>query len=136
MTRKATTLALIFRILFVVYLLAILYLCFGHFDHLPKVARTILGIETDKVVHFLMFLPFPVLSFLAWGRSTATPWQSLLLSLGLFLAGALIAAATELGQRLTPYRSGDPLDFRADLLALAAGALIVLIIDLSKQFRR
>ena len=49
-------------------------------------------------------------------------------------AGALVAAGTEIGQaRLTTYRSGDPHDFAADLLALGVGSVIVFLLDIRKQ---
>ena len=55
-----------FRVAFYLYLIAIAVLCFGKFSDLPSVSNTILGIPTDKVVHFVMFFPFPILAFLAY----------------------------------------------------------------------
>ena len=61
-------------------------------------------------------------------------WSSLLWTVVSFVAGALVAAGTEIGQaRLTTYRSGDPHDFKADLLALAVGTVIVFLLDIRKQ---
>ena len=137
MIRKSSKTAIVFRILLAVYLAAVLYLCFGHFEHLPKISKTFLGFETDKVVHFLMFLPFPLLAFLAFCKGrTQKPWHSLLMTVALFAIGAIMAVATEIGQSYTAYRSSDPFDLRADLIALAISSIVVLIIDLSKQFRK
>jgi VanZ family protein len=131
MTRRQRIIA---RILFVVYLAAVAWLCFGKFDSMPDVPREFLGIPIDKIVHFAMFFPFPILAFLAFDRFTGKWWVSLLFTLGTFLTGALIAAGTEVGQaRLTSYRSGDPKDYLADLLALGISSLIVLTIDIWKQ---
>lgn len=121
------------RILFVLYLASVLWLCFGQFDSVPDVPRSLWGIPMDKIVHFLMFLPFPILAYYAFDRYSEKFWPSLLWSLVTLAAGIALAAGTEVGQaRLTTYRSGDPLDFRADLLAMAAGTLTVILLNLRK----
>ena len=131
MTRRQLTIA---RILLVLYLVALFWLCFGHFDSMPDVKRYYWGIPTDKIVHFLMFLPFPILAYFAFDRYTEKFWSSVLWTGVAFLAGVLLAAGTEVGQAfLTNYRSGDPNDFRADLLALGISTLLVFILDLRKQ---
>lgn len=120
-----------FRVAFYLYLIAIAVLCFGKFSDLPSVSNTILGIPTDKVVHFVMFFPFPILAFLAYDKFTGTVKSVLIFALVTFLAGCLIAAGTEIGQAyLTEYRSGDPTDFLADFLALLTGSVIATWIDL------
>ncbi|MBO4466649.1 MAG: VanZ family protein [Bacteroidales bacterium] len=120
-----------FRVAFYLYLIAIAVLCFGKFSDLPSVSNTILGIPTDKVVHFVMFFPFPILAFLAYDKFTGTVKSVLIFALVTFLAGCLIAAGTEIGQAyLTEYRSGDPTDFLADFLALLTGSIIATWIDL------
>ena len=124
------------RILFVVYLIAVAWLCFGDFHSLPSVEKSLWGIPTDKIVHFVMFFPFPVLAYFAFDRYAEKFWPSVLWTLVSLMAGALVAAGTEYGQaRLTTWRSGDPNDFKADLMALAASTVIVLILDLWKQHR-
>ena len=47
---------------------------------------------------------------------------------GALAAGALMAVATELGQSLTTYRSGDAWDFAADAAGLGVALVCVLII--------
>ena len=131
-TRQKTR--LFFRILFILYLGTLAYLCFGHFDSMPRVNPYFLGFPIDKVVHFLMFFPFPLLLFAAFDSITTKPWHSLLFTVLTFLVGCLIAGATELGQGMTGYRTADPNDFKADALALAISSILVLIIDLLKQF--
>ena len=86
-----------------------------------------LGFDPDKVVHFLMFFPFPILAWLALGRRPSGPWPALGLTLLLFLIGCALAACTEIVQQFLPWRPADPRDFSADALALALSALIVFI---------
>lgn len=131
MTRRQLTIA---RILFAAYLIAVLWLCFGNFSSARDMPRELWGIPLDKIVHFLMFLPFPVLAFFAFDRFTEKFWASVLWTSVSFLAGCAFAAGTEYVQaRLLPYRTGDFADFKADLLALALSSVIVLILDISKQ---
>ena len=125
------TLKIVFKVAFYLYLAAIAVLCFGKFSSLPSVSNTFLGIPTDKVVHFAMFFPFPILAFLAYDKLTGSVKSALIFAVVTFLAGCLLAAGTEIGQAyLTEYRSGDPTDFLADFLALLSGSIIATGIDL------
>ena len=133
MKRKLKTL---FKILFFLYLAVVLILCFSQFESTPNVPFTILGIPTDKVVHFCMFFPFPILAFLAFDRYTETVSSTLLFSGITLLVGILLAGGTEWGQaHLTDYRSGDPLDLLADGLALVLSTVLVTVWDIVKQYR-
>lgn len=118
---------LVFRILFLLYVAGVLLLCFGKFDSTPSVPLELWGIPTDKLVHFGMFLPFPVLAYMAFGQKYITIKAALLFTGVTFIVGLLLALGTEWGQaHLTEYRSGDPWDFLADAIALATGSLLVL----------
>ena len=128
-------LVILFRILMVVYLICMAVLCFCNFSGLPKIEDKILGFDPDKVVHFLMFLPFPVLAYAATGRQPSAPGKALVWALLLFLVGCAVAAGTEIGQHFLPYRKSDPTDFSADALALAVGALITLVVMHFKGIR-
>ena len=121
---------ILFRILLVLYLVCMGLLCFGYFPGMPQIERRILGLDPDKVVHFLMFLPFPVLAWLASGHLLAGARSAFRLSLLLFLAGCILAAGTEIGQYFLPYRSADPKDLLADGAALALSSLAVFIVML------
>jgi VanZ family protein len=125
-----STKTILARILFVVYLAAIAFLCFMHADRIPDMQKTLFGIPTDKVAHFLMFLPFPILTFLAFDHVTNKVWSAVLFAVLTFAVGAAIAWGTEYIQGMLPYRSRDVTDFRADLLALGISTLGVFITDL------
>ena len=89
---------------------------------------------SDKVVHFCMFFPFPILAFLAFDRYTDSVRSTLLFSGATLLVGFLLAWGTEWGQaHLTDYRSGDPLDLMADGTALVLSTLLVIFLDIRKQ---
>lgn len=125
---------LITRILFFLYLAAVLFLCFGRFENTPDVPWSFLGIPSDKLVHFCMFFPFPILAFLAFDKYTETPRTTFLYSGLTWVLGMLLALGTEWGQaHLTTWRSGDPMDLLADGLSITISTLIVIIWDLSKQ---
>ena len=131
MTRKQLIAA---RILFAVYLVALAILCFGNFNDMPGVQQSFWGIPTDKIAHCLMFLPFPCLAYLAFNRFTAKRPRPILWIFVTFFVGIVLAAGTEIGQaKLTSWRTGDPVDFRADLIGLAAGTLFVIVIHLWKH---
>ena len=125
-----------FRILFFLYVAGVLFLCFGKFENAPSVELNFLGIPTDKLVHFCMFFPFPILAFLAFDQFTETVPQTLTFVGVTLVIGILLALGTEWGQaHLTDYRSGDPWDLVADLSALILSSLIVTIWDIRKQKR-
>lgn len=124
----------VFKILFFVYVAVVLFLCFWHFDSNQSVPTTLLGIPTDKLVHFAMFFPFPILSFLAFDKYTENVRNTLLFSGVTLAVGILLALGTEWGQtHLTDYRNGDPKDLLADTLALLLSSLLVVFWDIRKQ---
>ena len=123
-----------FRILFFLYIAGVLYLCFGRFDNAPSIELNLWGIPTDKLVHFGMFFPFPILAFLAFDPYTETVPQTLLFVGVTFLIGLIVAVGTEWGQAsLTDYRSGDPLDFLADTIGLFLSSVLTTVWDIRKQ---
>ena len=123
-------------ILFLIYLGVVAWCCFGYFEDLPKPKQLILGIPIDKIVHFLMFVPFPFLCYMAFGPGRDRPWKTTLAILLSFLAGCLVAAGTEIGQSFTSHRTADPKDFMADAVALAFASLIALVIILLRNNKK
>lgn len=123
-----------FRILFFLYLVGVLYLCLGRFENTPSVELSLWGIPTDKLVHFGMFFPFPILAFLAFDQFTRTVPQTLLF-VGITLTiGLLVAVGTEWAQAsFTNYRSGEALDFVADAIGLLLSSILITIWDICKQ---
>lgn len=128
---------ILFQVLFFLYVAGVLFLCFGKFDQAPSISWTLFGIPNDKLVHFCMFFPFPILAFLAFDKYTESVRSTLLFSGLTFIAGCLLAMGTEWGQaHLTDYRSGDPYDLLADGIALTLSTLIVIYWDIRKQKKK
>lgn len=123
------------RGIFLLYIAVVLFLCFSHLSGLPEVQNSIFGIPTDKIVHFAMFFPFVTLSYYAVGSKLRSFWEALLMITAIMIVGCIIAAATEIVQGYLPYRSEDPLDFRADCISLGIGSLITLLIDIKRRRR-
>lgn len=110
----------------IVYIAAVAYLCFGKFSSMPNVHSSYFGIPTDKLVHFGMFFPFPILASLSIRQKGRTPWRSVWRTVSIFLIGCTLAAGTELIQGLTTYRTSDPADFMADASALAIASIMAM----------
>lgn len=118
------------RIVFFLYLIAICFLLFATADNLPSISSTIWGLPTDKVAHFLMFFPFPILAFMSSNRVSKKIWHPLLFALVLFALGGAVAAITESIQGLLGYRSAELSDFKVDVLAMGISAVLVMAVDL------
>ena len=108
-----------------VYLAALSYICFASQGGLPTIEDWPFKIPADKVVHFVMFLPWPILAALSvmpgYDRASV---RTVILLLIITIIGCALAGMTELIQGLLPYRSEDIRDFIADSLGLLTGALL------------
>ncbi len=125
--------ALVFRLMLLLYICAVAYLCFGKFDDLPDLADSLWGIPMDKIAHFGMFFPFPILGYFSFDRKKRS-WTEALVALILVSSfGCIFAGLTEIIQGMLPYRSEDMRDFGADCLAICLSSFIVFIIDLIKN---
>ena len=114
-------------VLFLAYVAAVAWLCFGTFKPDPSIPRTIFNIPTDKVVHFLMFLPFPILGTIAFDFRSW--WRAL--SIMTILANLAAFSFEQLQSRITTVRVTDPTDLNANFLGISLGLLIAIIIGLA-----
>ena len=122
--RNILTLALL-----VVYLGMVGWCCFGHFSDLPDIGQdNLFGIPMDKVVHFLMFFPFPIIAIYAFHNSKGRPGRFFVFLAISYFLGMMLAMGTELIQGTTDYRSSDMLDLVADSLGLMTGCVTVTVI--------
>lgn len=116
------------------YLCAVAVLCFANMGKAPA-QGTIWGIPSDKIVHFLLFIPFP---FLAWAwpcsrpRTETVPYIIEKICL-IFLLGLLLGFATEYTQGYLPHRTRERLDYLADFCGITAACLSIVIFKLCRQ---
>ena len=126
----------VFQILTVLYVALVAVLCFANLKSPTDVPRTIFGLESDKVAHFAMFFPFPILAFLSFRTKGMGLGATLGLIVLIFAVGCLLAGATEYIQGLLPYRTKDTFDLKADMLGMIISSLIVFVISCFAHARR
>ncbi len=120
----------IIKILFLVYLTMVMFLCFYRFSSGGMdLGKTFLGIRLDRYIHFLMFLPYPFACWLLLRNSGHFPKLHRLATILTLASGLLFAALTEIAQNyLIEGRQGDLLDFAADSAAILLGTALIAII--------
>lgn len=133
MNSQTTTKALVFRIVLILYIVAVAYLCFSNLNKIPDVPKHLFGLEMDKIVHFCMFFPFPVLGVLSYGHKSNNVWQSLAVIVTICAFGAIFAGITEIIQGMLPRRTEDIRDYKADLLAIIIASFIMFLTDIRNK---
>lgn len=128
--------ARLFKFILVLYVIIVCFLCFGQFSGVEKAPQYFLGIESDKVVHFLMFFPFPILYYLCFKTIARKPKKAVFWALDTLVIGAAFAGATELIQGTIAYRTADWHDFKADILALAIASGITILTNIILLLKR
>lgn len=111
---------------FCLYLTAVALICFLKPSSLPEVdIKTFLGLPIDKCLHFLMFLPYPVLASMVFMRDSNGFFINIVTLVILMMVGTGISYGTELIQAQTGYRSYEIADFYADVIGIATGSVAV-----------
>lgn len=113
-------------ILFLLYIVALLFFSLASFAGIDLgIERTnILGIPIDKCIHFIMFLPY---SFLAYLASTRKNYWRTLFFVG--MSGIVIAFLLELSQGMfTTERVTDIWDLVANVTAILIGTAVLLLL--------
>lgn len=118
---------IIARILLLVYAAMVCMLCFMRLGNGIDMSSEWLGIPKDKITHFFLFFPFPILMYAAFHMHRSKPVRLILFLLLTLVIGAAAGAGIELIQMTTDYRSCDILDFRADCIGLLCGSILVMI---------
>lgn len=128
--------ARLFKFLMVLYVICVCFLCFGSFSGIEKAPKYLFGIESDKIAHFCMFFPFPIIYYLACKSLTRKPMKAVFFALDTLVIGAAFAALTELVQSTLAYRTADWHDFIADILALAIASAITIVTTICLLVKR
>lgn len=119
-------------LLFAFYLAAVAYLCFLKPGSIPVLQQFIFGIPTDKVIHFIMFLPYPVLAYISFRPDRKGVLTHMLTFIAIIAVGAAMAMGVERLQ-IAAGRNYDIKDFYANIAGMAAGAAITLIFILARH---
>lgn len=125
---KCRLFSILFRVFLVLYIGVVAYLCFANFKDLPDIQKTILGIPADKVVHFCMFFPLPIIGFMAFGSDRKKLLPVLVAIINICAFSCIFAGITEIIQGSLPYRSEDITDFCADCLSICISGLLTFIV--------
>ena len=119
-------------LLFAFYLAAVAYLCFLKPGSIPVLRQFIFGIPTDKVIHFIMFLPYPILAYISFRPDRKGVLTHMLALIAIIAVGAAMALGVERLQ-IAAGRNYDIKDFYANISGMAAGAAITLIFILARH---
>lgn len=117
------------------YIAGVLTLCVISSESLPQTQPEWFGLPADKVVHFLMFLPFVPIAYLTFGALGTDKNKRPAILFIVYFCGLFMAAMTEILQSFTKDRSAEILDFLADASSLTLGFIIILFILLLKRFK-
>ncbi len=118
------------------YLAAVAYLCFMKFESMPDIRPDLWGIPIDKVAHFLMFMPYPVVAYGAFRGKERKLSRDLAVLTIAFVTGIGLAMGTEQIQGQLEYRSYDMKDLLADLTGMSfSTAVIFIYIMITKKLR-
>lgn len=117
------------KIIYIVYIATVLFLCLFNFsDTNIQLEESYLGIPADKLIHSLIFMPYPYFCWLALRYSIHIPWIKRYALLSSIISGILFAAGTEIAQMtLTQNRTADIYDFIADMCGLTIGILPIVL---------
>lgn len=119
---------IVFKIVALLYAVAVGVLCFAKFDPEFIQEQSQLLHLTDKDVHFLMFLPFVPLIYLAFASSKWDMRKTLIFSARMVVVAVAAASMIELIQGQTGYRGEDLWDALAGIGGAATGAVILLAV--------
>ena len=119
---------IVFKIVTLLYAVAVGVLCFAKFDPEFIQEQSQLLHLTDKDVHFLMFLPFVPLIYLAFASSEWEMRKTLVFSARMVVVAVAVASMIELIQGQTGYRGEDLWDAVAGIAGAAVGMIGVLAV--------
>ena len=126
MSKHPTLYHITWVVVFLVYVALVAWLYFATFESNSELPPSILGIPLDKCVHFLMFLPFPVLGTIAFCKNSW--WRTLCWST---IAANIMAFVFESQQHyINPVRFSQAEDLNANILGITTGLLIMALIGL------
>ncbi|HIZ86993.1 MAG TPA: VanZ family protein [Candidatus Coprenecus pullistercoris] len=121
------TVKTLINVLFVLYLAMVLFFCFYKFSSTGiDLGNYFLGIRLDRYAHFIMFFPYPFISWLTFRHAVSSAFMRKHAVVLTVITGLVFAGATEILQDLFfKSRQGDVLDFLADSISIVTGTAII-----------
>ncbi len=125
-----------FKFVVLIYAAIVGVLCFADFDPTFIQEQSQLLHLTDKDVHFLMFLPFVPLMYLAFASYKWSFRKTMLFSAVMLVTAVAVASMIELIQGQTEYRGEDLWDAVAGIAGAGAGMVALLAVKAVAASRR
>ncbi|MHC1778688.1 MAG: VanZ family protein [Bacteroidales bacterium] len=118
-----------FHAVFYLYIALVLFASLYSFNNTKiDLSEYLFGLRVDRIVHYILFLPYSVNAWLAFG-SSLKKYSVKYAQLYTLLSGILVSSMTEYLQTLTPYRDFDLLDLSSNYLGIISGSLIVYLLN-------
>lgn len=97
-----------------------------------EIPKLLFGIEIDKVVHFILFFPYPFLIWFAFKIPLTKKFNHWIFPV-IAISGLLLAVFTECVQSFNPNRNYDTNDILANVIAIIAGTLLLTVFKAGKK---
>ncbi len=116
-------------ILLIIYIASVLFLSLYSFENtqidLPKF---FLGIPLDKIIHFIMYIPLPILLWAVLIDFYPSYYHRGVALVIIFIISIILSTSTEILQKTTEFRQFEYLDLIANYLGVIIGLLSISII--------
>ena len=122
-----STKRIIYATAFCLYMAAVVYLCFARPENMPQLPMTWFGLPADKIGHFLMFAPFPLLGYKVLETDNISATKKFMLLAVVSTLGLGIAISTEQLQAMLAYRSAEIMDIAADAAGIVIGGIVCIL---------
>jgi len=144
-TTKLSKVRITISLIFITYIAIVFFLTLHQFKQTLdlNLDQYFLGMRFDHIVHFIMFLPYSILTWVTLnyaGRKIVTEGTKKIKNIFVILiSGIAFGTITEILQKLiTTSRQYDPSDIRADTISILVGIVIAILLDkwFLKKMRR
>jgi hypothetical protein len=116
--------------IFALYLGLLFFLSLYPFSSTPvDMSKYLLGIRTDRIVHFIMFFPLPLLSGCVYELSRLKFKRRYCKYILIFSVSVVIASLTEFLQGISAFRDFDYIDLVANWFSIIVSSLLLIPVD-------
>jgi len=135
-TIKLSKVRIIISLILITYIAVVFFLTLHQFKQTFDInlAKYFLGMRLDHIVHFIIFLPYPILTWVTLnyaGKKIVIEGTNKIKNIFIILiSGIAFGTITEVLQKLlTTSRQYDPSDIRADTISILVGIVIAILLD-------